>query len=136
MSSQIGCAENCQFCMTGKMGLVRNLTAGEILGQVFFARKTVREHGMVSVSTCARYAIRTNVENLIGRITFASCRKTAKGVLGWAERKAISDPAVAGFRFSAPSRFSDLFQLCIFCFLSDWHVLIFLVQQYLHRADW
>ncbi|CBJ49163.1 conserved unknown protein [Ectocarpus siliculosus] len=46
VSSQIGCAKNCQFCMTGKMGLVRNLTAGEILGQVFFARETVREHGM------------------------------------------------------------------------------------------
>lgn len=48
VSSQIGCAKNCQFCMTGKMGLVRNLTAGEILGQVFFARKAAREHGMVS----------------------------------------------------------------------------------------
>lgn len=50
VSSQIGCAENCQFCMTGKMGLVRNLTAAEILGQVFFARQTVRKHGMVSAS--------------------------------------------------------------------------------------
>eukprot|EP00903_Cladosiphon_okamuranus_P009429 g8991.t2 len=46
VSSQIGCAENCQFCMTGKMGLVRNLTAGEILGQIFFARGTVRNHGL------------------------------------------------------------------------------------------
>lgn len=36
--------------MTGKMGLVRNLTPGEILGQVFFARETVRKYGMVSIS--------------------------------------------------------------------------------------
>lgn len=50
VSSQIGCAKNCQFCMTGKMGLVRNLTAGEILGQVFFARKAARENEMVSFS--------------------------------------------------------------------------------------
>lgn len=50
VSSQIGCAKNCQFCMTGKMGLVRNLTPGEILGQVFFARKAARDNGMVSVS--------------------------------------------------------------------------------------
>lgn len=51
ISSQIGCAKNCQFCMTGKMGFVRNLTAGEILGQVFFARQTVRLHGMVRSAT-------------------------------------------------------------------------------------
>ena len=34
VSSQIGCAVNCQFCLTGKLGLQRNLTAGEIAGQV------------------------------------------------------------------------------------------------------
>jgi len=34
VSSQIGCAVNCQFCLTAKLGLVRNLTAGEIAGQV------------------------------------------------------------------------------------------------------
>jgi 23S rRNA (adenine2503-C2)-methyltransferase len=34
VSSQIGCAVNCQFCLTAKMGIIRNLTAGEIAGQV------------------------------------------------------------------------------------------------------
>ena len=34
ISTQVGCAMNCAFCLTGKMGLVRNLTAGEIAGQV------------------------------------------------------------------------------------------------------
>jgi 23S rRNA (adenine2503-C2)-methyltransferase len=34
VSSQIGCAVNCQFCLTAKLGLLRNLTAGEIAGQV------------------------------------------------------------------------------------------------------
>ncbi|MFZ0337798.1 MAG: 23S rRNA (adenine(2503)-C(2))-methyltransferase RlmN [Terracidiphilus sp.] len=34
ISSQIGCAVNCQFCLTAKLGLQRNLTAGEIAGQV------------------------------------------------------------------------------------------------------
>jgi 23S rRNA (adenine2503-C2)-methyltransferase len=34
VSSQIGCAVNCQFCLTAKLGIVRNLTAGEIAGQV------------------------------------------------------------------------------------------------------
>jgi 23S rRNA (adenine2503-C2)-methyltransferase len=34
ISTQVGCAMSCGFCLTGKMGLVRNLTAGEIAGQV------------------------------------------------------------------------------------------------------
>jgi 23S rRNA (adenine2503-C2)-methyltransferase len=34
ISTQVGCAMACAFCLTGKMGLVRSLTAGEIVGQV------------------------------------------------------------------------------------------------------
>ena len=34
ISTQVGCAMACGFCLTGKMGLTRNLTAGEIVGQV------------------------------------------------------------------------------------------------------
>jgi 23S rRNA (adenine2503-C2)-methyltransferase len=34
VSSQIGCAVNCQFCLTARLGLKRNLSAGEIAGQV------------------------------------------------------------------------------------------------------
>jgi 23S rRNA (adenine2503-C2)-methyltransferase len=34
ISTQVGCAMACAFCLTGKMGLVRNLTTGEITGQV------------------------------------------------------------------------------------------------------
>jgi 23S rRNA (adenine2503-C2)-methyltransferase len=43
VSSQIGCAVNCRFCLTARLGLQRNLTAGEIAGQVVevFARHAV-----------------------------------------------------------------------------------------------
>src|SRR5919198_505811 len=34
ISTQVGCAMACAFCLTGKMGLVRNLSAAEIVGQV------------------------------------------------------------------------------------------------------
>lgn len=34
ISTQVGCAMNCAFCLTGKMGLVRNLSTGEIAAQV------------------------------------------------------------------------------------------------------
>ena len=38
ISSQVGCTLNCSFCHTGTQRLVRNLTAGEIVGQVVLAR--------------------------------------------------------------------------------------------------
>jgi 23S rRNA (adenine2503-C2)-methyltransferase len=36
ISTQVGCPVNCRFCLTAKMGLERNLTAGEILGQIVY----------------------------------------------------------------------------------------------------
>jgi len=39
VSSQVGCALNCDFCATGKMGLKRNLTSGEILDQLRYVRE-------------------------------------------------------------------------------------------------
>jgi 23S rRNA (adenine2503-C2)-methyltransferase len=39
MSSQVGCAMACEFCATARMGLHRNLTTSEMLGQVFAARR-------------------------------------------------------------------------------------------------
>src|SRR5271165_5799012 len=47
ISSQVGCPVNCQFCLTALMGLERNLTAGEIVGQVLFL---LREHGLSASS--------------------------------------------------------------------------------------
>lgn len=38
ISTQVGCAMGCAFCMTGKTGLIRNLTCAEILGQVMVAQ--------------------------------------------------------------------------------------------------
>ncbi|XP_020584955.1 uncharacterized protein LOC110027751 isoform X2 [Phalaenopsis equestris] len=39
VSSQVGCAMNCQFCYTGRMGLKRHLTTAEIVEQAVFARR-------------------------------------------------------------------------------------------------
>jgi 23S rRNA (adenine2503-C2)-methyltransferase len=52
VSSQIGCAMGCGFCQTAQMGLVRNLTAGEIVRQWFAARWGVAGYGDVEVSGC------------------------------------------------------------------------------------
>ena len=43
VSTQVGCAMGCNFCMTGRMGLVRNLSSGEIVQQVVEAARHVTE---------------------------------------------------------------------------------------------
>ena len=51
ISTQAGCAVDCHFCLTAQLGLIRNLTAGEIVGQVLLALEDHR----------AALAPRTNV---------------------------------------------------------------------------
>lgn len=45
VSSQVGCTLTCRFCHTGTQSLARNLTAGEIVGQVLLARDRIGDHG-------------------------------------------------------------------------------------------
>jgi 23S rRNA (adenine2503-C2)-methyltransferase len=44
ISTQAGCAVDCHFCLTAQLGLSRNLTAGEIVGQVLVALEENRDH--------------------------------------------------------------------------------------------
>jgi 23S rRNA (adenine2503-C2)-methyltransferase len=48
ISSQVGCPVDCKFCLTALMGLERNLTAGEIVGQVLLV---MRESGLKATDT-------------------------------------------------------------------------------------
>ena len=43
VSTQAGCAVDCQFCLTAQLGLIRNLTAGEILAQVLLPLEEHKE---------------------------------------------------------------------------------------------
>jgi len=43
ISSQVGCALECTFCSTGRQGFNRNLTSGEIMGQLWLANKLLRK---------------------------------------------------------------------------------------------
>jgi 23S rRNA (adenine2503-C2)-methyltransferase len=44
ISSQVGCPVDCKFCLTALMGLERNLTAGEIVGQVLYVARSQSLH--------------------------------------------------------------------------------------------
>ena len=45
ISSQVGCALECTFCSTGRQGLNRNLSPGEIIGQLWLANKMLGKNG-------------------------------------------------------------------------------------------
>lgn len=46
VSSQVGCVLNCDFCSTGKQGFSRNLTAAEIISQVWIAARSLSQNKM------------------------------------------------------------------------------------------
>jgi len=48
LSSQVGCALDCKFCYTGKMGLSRNLSPGEIVDQVILAKRALPDDCRIS----------------------------------------------------------------------------------------
>eukprot|EP00600_Ochromonadales_sp_CCMP1393_P005440 CAMPEP_0174959316 /NCGR_PEP_ID=MMETSP0004_2-20121128/3111_1 /TAXON_ID=420556 /ORGANISM="Ochromonas sp., Strain CCMP1393" /LENGTH=369 /DNA_ID=CAMNT_0016207625 /DNA_START=192 /DNA_END=1301 /DNA_ORIENTATION=- len=50
VSTQIGCDRGCAFCATGTMGLIRNLTASEIIAQVVIAKRVAIQHDMPEVN--------------------------------------------------------------------------------------
>src|SRR5437588_9113865 len=45
ISTQVGCAVDCHFCLTAQLGLIRNLAAGEIVAQVLVALEEQRNKG-------------------------------------------------------------------------------------------
>jgi 23S rRNA (adenine2503-C2)-methyltransferase len=48
ISSQVGCAMDCTFCSTAQQGFNRNLTAAEIVGQVWLARREIGDAGRIT----------------------------------------------------------------------------------------
>ncbi len=46
ISSQVGCKMACTFCQTGKLGLMRHLSSGEILAQVLIANRYIKKEGL------------------------------------------------------------------------------------------
>lgn len=57
ISSQVGCRQACTFCQTGRMGILRSLTADEILAQVWLANAVINEHTTKETTISALYPI-------------------------------------------------------------------------------
>lgn len=64
VSSQVGCAMGCLFCASGKTGFQRNLTAGEIVGQVYTADDYLAAKGEAPVSNIVYMGMGEPLANL------------------------------------------------------------------------
>lgn len=83
ISSQVGCALGCRFCATGTMGIVRNLSVGEILSQVIHIRQNdgLSSHGNIVFMGMGEPLL--NLDAIIGAVE----RLTEPAALGWSPRR-------------------------------------------------
>ena len=68
ISSQVGCPVDCKFCMTALLGLERNLTAGEIVGQVLLVARENRlrqEGGRLNIVMMGQGEPLLNLDNVV-----------------------------------------------------------------------
>ena len=86
ISSQVGCPVDCKFCLTALMGLERNLTAGEIVGQVLYV---ARENGLKATDTRMNVVMMGMGEPLLNldAVMKATRLLTDKQGIGMSERR-------------------------------------------------
>ncbi len=72
VSSQVGCAMGCQFCLTGDMGFLRNLNSAEIVNQVCAVRDWMLEHNKGSLTNIVFMGMGEPLANLDNLLTALS----------------------------------------------------------------
>jgi 23S rRNA (adenine2503-C2)-methyltransferase len=68
VSSQVGCKMGCRFCLTAKHGYVRDLTIGEVLNQVLFAKEAVSPGRLTNIVFMGMGEPLLNLDNVAGAI--------------------------------------------------------------------
>ncbi|MDA8089550.1 MAG: 23S rRNA (adenine(2503)-C(2))-methyltransferase RlmN [Nitrospiraceae bacterium] len=64
ISSQVGCAAGCKFCLTGKLGLIRNLTSAEIVEQVLSVQRVIAPGRITNIVFMGMGEPLNNLENV------------------------------------------------------------------------
>ena len=77
ISSQVGCAQGCQFCLTACGGLVRNLTSGEIIAQVRDVMRAVPDRRLTNIVVMGMGEPLANYRNLVKAIGIITNATTA-----------------------------------------------------------
>lgn len=79
ISTQVGCSLACKFCATGRMGLTRNLSSGEILSQILTMRKEIFDYnGRINIVFMGMGEPLLNYENLRKALIVITSKKCIK----------------------------------------------------------
>jgi 23S rRNA (adenine2503-C2)-methyltransferase len=70
ISSQVGCGMGCQFCLTGTMGIIRNLTQFEILEQVASAKRFLKDERISNIVFMGMGEPMANTKNVYNAVDF------------------------------------------------------------------
>ena len=107
LSTQVGCAMGCTFCSTGELGLTRNMSMGEILGQVLAGRAHLAQAGLPALRNLVFMGMGEPLMNLtellraletlgsVDGISIASRRATVSSVGIPAALKTLGDSGLA-----------------------------------------
>jgi 23S rRNA (adenine2503-C2)-methyltransferase len=68
ISSQVGCAMGCSFCLTGKLGLIRNLKAHEIVDQIISVNRTIMPRQITNIVFMGMGEPLANFENVVDAV--------------------------------------------------------------------
>jgi len=115
ISSQVGCALKCRFCMTGQLGFQRNLTAAEIVDQHALALQYTGERSVRNIVFMGMGEPLLNVDNVVKAIRILtnslgrdmSGRRitvSTAGVIPGIERLAVEAPVMLAVSLNAPDQ--------------------------------
>jgi len=68
LSTQVGCKMSCAFCVTGKIGFIRDLTPGEIVGQIMAVKPDVGDNRITNIVFMGMGEPVDNIENVLKAI--------------------------------------------------------------------
>ncbi|MEW6412130.1 MAG: 23S rRNA (adenine(2503)-C(2))-methyltransferase RlmN [Candidatus Zixiibacteriota bacterium] len=92
VSTQVGCALGCIFCATGSMGFSRNLTVGEIVGQLLFVRDNFGEDAFTNIVMMGMGEPLLNLQNVVEAVNIISA---GDGLSVAAKKVTISTAGIA-----------------------------------------
>ena len=104
LSTQVGCAMACTFCATGELGFTRNMSMGEILGQIMVGRAHLAEKGLPTVRNLVFMGMGEPLMNLTELLRSLETLGSAEGISIASRRATVSSVGIpAGLKILGDS---------------------------------
>lgn len=94
LSTQVGCAMGCTFCSTGELGLTRNMSMGEILGQILAARAHIAKNALPPLKNLVFMGMGEPLMNLSELLRSLETLGSAEGISIASRRSTVSSVGI------------------------------------------